>query len=86
MPCNHLYLTQVVTLFFSSFYSVHPMCLLMRCGGGVQAELGIDNQNFQRQPTPAINSQYPTTVTRVHVQSATKNNERQSTPPIINPT
>jgi hypothetical protein len=21
MPCNHLYLTQVVTLFFSSFYS-----------------------------------------------------------------
>ncbi len=27
MPCNHLYLTQVLTLFFSSFYSVLLHCM-----------------------------------------------------------
>jgi len=41
--------------------------------GSISTELGTDNQNFDRQLTPIINSRYPTVDTR---QSATYKNPK----------
>jgi hypothetical protein len=59
MPSNHLYLTQVVTLFFSSFYSAgkggetvggDPMAQEIRLGNGESALLEVDDQAGHLQP------------------------------------